>query len=194
MKFWNILFCAAMIGFIMVACKSPVYIQKDDNVNLNNYGTYMWVNTHAEQNENGTRAISYADVSVRNAVNAELSKVGWREVSTSPDILLSYDVLVESSVEQRSDPVYTQSFTRWYYNPYARRWVSLYYPSQFLGYQSYEVPVKEGTVTISMMDAHTDKVVWQAWTTENMNYSRLTADEISKSVRNIFNKFDVAAR
>jgi hypothetical protein len=154
----------------------------------------MWVNTQAAQNENGTRPISYADVSVRNAVNSELNKLGWREVSADPDMLISYDVLVESSVEQRSDPVYSGSFIRWYYNPYSRRWVSLYYPSQFLGYQSYEVPVKEGTVTISMMDARTDKVVWQGWTTENMNYSRLTDEDISKSVRNIFNKFDVASR
>jgi hypothetical protein len=154
----------------------------------------MWVNTQATQNENGTRPISYADVSVRNAVNSELNKLGWREVSADPDMLISYDVFVESSVEQRSDPVYSQSFTRWYYNPYSRRWVSLYYPSQFLGYQSYEAPVKVGTVTISMMDARTDKVVWQGWTTENMNYSRFTDEDISKSVRNIFNKFDVASR
>jgi hypothetical protein len=194
MRLWKYLYSIAIVGFFAAGCSSPVYVQKDDTVNLNNYRSYMWVNTQATQNEDGTRPISYADVSVRNAVNAELSKLGWREVSSNPDMLISYDVLVESSVEQRSDPVYSQSFTRWYYNPYSRRWVNLYYPSQFLGYQTYEVPVKEGTVTISMMDARTDKVVWQGWTTENMNYSRLTDDDISKSVRNIFNKFDVASR
>ncbi len=194
MKGWKYLFSVFIAGFFAAACSSPVYVQKDESVNLNNYRTYMWVNTQATQTENGTRPISYADVSVRNAVNAELNQLGWREVSTDPDMLLSYDVLVESSVEQRSDPVYTQSFTRWYYNPYSRRWVNLYYPSQFLGYQSYEVPVKEGTITISMMDARTDKVVWQGWTTENMNYSRFRDEDISRSVRNIFNKFDVASR
>jgi hypothetical protein len=194
MRVWKYLFCVAIAGFFVAACSSPVYVQKDESVNLNNYRTYMWVNTQSTQNEDGTRPISYADVSVRNAVNAELSNLGWREVSTNPDMLISYDVLVESAVEQRSDPVYSQSFTRWYYNPYSRRWVNLYYPSQFLGYQTYEVPVKEGTITISMMDARTDKVVWQGWTTENMNYSRFRDEEISRSVRNIFNKFDVASR
>jgi len=194
MKLWKYLYCAAAVVFIAAACSSPVYVQKDESANLNDFNTYMWVNTYNEKSEDGTRPISYADVSVRNAVNAELNKVGWREVSSDPDVLVSYDVLVESTVEQRSDPVYTQSYTRWFYNPYSRRWVSLYYPSQFLGYQSYEVPVKEGTITISMMDAGTDKVVWQGWTTENMNYARLTDDEISRSVRNIFNKFNVASR
>jgi hypothetical protein len=81
-----------------------------------------------------------------------------------------------------------------YYNPYRRGWGTIYYPSQFIGYQNYEVPVKEGTITITMTDARTDKVVWQAWTTEKLNYARITPDEINKSVRNIFNKFDMAMR
>jgi len=107
-------------------------------------------------------------------VNAELAKQGWREVSDNPDVLLSYDVLVERSTEQQSDPVYSRPPTRMYYNPYRRSWGTIYYPSQFAGDQTCEVPVKEGTITITMTDARTDKVVWQAWTTERLNYSRLT--------------------
>ena len=114
--------------------------------------------------------------------------MGWKEVSDNPDVLVSYDLLVERSVETQSDPVYSRSFTRTYYNPRAKRWGTIYYPSQFLGYQTYDVPVKQGTVTITMMDANTDKVVWQAWTTAELNYSQLTADEIAHSVKNIFSK------
>jgi hypothetical protein len=194
MKLWKFLGLVALVGISTVSCKSPVYVQKDESVNLRNYHTYSWVETRANENDNSKRATAYADISVRNAVNAELAKQGWREVSNNPDVLLSYDVLVERSTEQQSDPVYSRSFTRMYYNPYTRRWGTIYYPSQFVGYQTYEVPVKEGTITITMTDARTDKVVWQAWTTERLNYSRLTADEISKSVRNIFNKFDMAVR
>jgi hypothetical protein len=127
-------------------------------------------------------------------VNAELNKLGWREVSDNPDAFVSYDILVERTTEHRSDPVYSRPFTRMYYNPFARRWSTIYYPSQFIGYQNYEAPVKEGTVTISITDSKSDKVVWQGWTTENLNYSRITDAEIDKSVRNIFNKFDVASR
>jgi hypothetical protein len=169
-------------------------VQKDDSVNWSNYHTYSWVDTRANENDNSTKAGGYADISVRNAVNAELNKIGWREVSDNADVFLSYDILVERSVEQKSDPVYSQPFSRVYYNPYRKRWSSIFYPSQFVGYQNYEVPVKEGTITISMMDVNTDKIVWQGWTTEQLNYSKLTDEEISRSVRNIFNKFDVASR
>jgi len=185
---------AILAAFLVAGCSSPVYVQKDDTVNLDNYHTYMWVDTRANENDKSSKATAYADISIHNSVNAELNKLGWREVNDNPDALVSYDVLVERSIDQRSDPVYSRSFTRMYYNPYTRRWGTIYYPSQFLGYQNYEVPVKEGTITISILDSHSDKIVWQGWTTENLNYSRLTENEIDRSVRNIFNKFDVASR
>lgn len=86
--------------------------------------------------------------------------------------------------------VYTQPFTRVYYNPYRRRWTTLYYPSQFMGYQVYQTPVKQGTITITLADARTDRNIWQAWTTERLDRARPTADEIEKGVRVIFKKFD----
>jgi hypothetical protein len=184
---------AATVSIVAaVGCSSRVYVQKDDAVNLNNYHTYMWVDTRNSESDNSARAAAYADISMRNAVNAELRKMGWREVSNDPDALLSYDILVERGTEQKSDPVYSQPYTRYYYNPYTRRWSTIYYPSQFLGYQNYEVPVKEGTITVSIIDAKSDRAVWQGWVTENMNYTRFTEDEITRSVRNIFNKFDDA--
>src|SRR5258705_12683803 len=194
MKLWKFLGIIALAGLATVSCKSPVYVQKDESVDLRNYHTYMWVETKASDNDNSTRVTAYADISMRNAVNAELAKQGWREVNSNPDVLLSYDILVERSTEQQSDAVYSHPFTRMYYNPFTRRWGTIYYPSQFVGYQTYEVPVKEGTVTISIIDSKTDKIVWQGWTTENLNYARITDEEIDKSVRNIFHKFDVASR
>lgn len=189
MKFLNFLKTLFPAFLLITGCSSPVYVQKDDATNMANYRTYMWVETRASENDSAERAHAYADISVHNAVNAELRKLGWQEVTQDPDALVSYDILVERSIEQRTDPIYSQPITRYYYNPRFRRWSSIYFPSQFLGYQSYEVPVKEGTITITIQDANTDKSIWQGWTTENMNYSRFTSDEISKSVRNIFKKF-----
>jgi hypothetical protein len=193
MKRWNNLLIVVLAGALIAGCSSPVYVQKDDTVNLNNYHTYMWVDTRANENDNSTRATAYVDMNVKNAVNAELNKLGWREVSDNPDAFISYDILVERSAEQRSDPIYTRPVSRVYYNPFARRWGTIYYPSQFIGYDSYTVPVKEGTVTVTVTDSKTDKVVWQGWTTETLNYARITDREINKSVKNIFNKFGSSA-
>lgn len=193
MKLWNKLLVIVLAGLMIAGCSSPVYVQKDDTTNLDNYRTYMWVDTKAHEHDNSTKATAYADQTIRNAVNAELIKLGWKEVSDNPDAFISYDILVERATEQRSDPVYTRPVSRVYYNRFARRWGTIYYPSQFVGYDTYTVPVKEGTVTISIVDSKTDKIVWQGWTTENLNYARITNKEINRSVKNIFNKFDASA-
>ncbi len=194
MKTINYLFTAVMAMFLIAACSTPVHVEKDDSVNLKNHRTYMWVDTRYNEADNTVRPASYGDITVRNAANAELRTAGLTEVSADPDLLVSYDVLVRNNSIRRSDPVYTESYTRSYYNPRLRRWSTLYFPSEFLGYNNYNVPVNEGTITISLTDANTDKVVLQGWTTEELNYSRITESEIRTSVRNIFNKLDLAKR
>ena len=170
---------------LFYSCSTPAYVEKDTSVNLSDYKTYMWVEVKASENDGSTRAISFADLSVHNSVNAELNNWGWREVTDNPDVLISYDVLVERNVETQSDPVYSQPYSRMYYNRFTRRWTSIYYPSQFLGYQQYQIPVKEATVTITMMDADTDKKIWQGWTTERLS-GALSDLDVKRSVRNIF--------
>ena len=189
MKFMKFLLLLSL-PVATLSCSNPAYVQKDVSANLSNYRTYMWVDTKADQNDNAARPTAYIDMSVRNKVNQELAKKGWKEVTENPDVLLSYDVLVERTVEQRSDPIYTRPLSRVFFNPFSRRWVNIYYPSQFLGYQTYQVPVKEGVITVTMIDAKTDKVVWQGWTTERLNHAKITDKEIARSVSSIFKKFD----
>jgi len=180
------------VAAVFYGCSTPAYVEKDSNVDLTNYKTYMWIDLKVSENDASSRATAFADVSVHNSVNAELNKWGWQEVTDNPDVLVSYDVLVERNVETQNDPVYSQPYSRLYYNPYTRRWSSIYYPSQFLGYQQYQVPVKEATITINMMDAETDKKIWQGWTTERLS-GGLSDLDVKKSVRNIFKESGNAA-
>jgi len=176
----------AAIVFMIGGCSAPAYVQKDDSFNRSTYKTYMWVDTRASENDESKRATAYADISLHNAVNEELDKWGWKEVSDNPDVIVSYDVLVERSTETQRDPVYSQPMVRYYYNAYRRRWTPIYYPSQFVGYQEYDTPVKDGTVTITIMDAQSDKKLWQGWTTDRMSGNGFDEVDVRKSVRNIF--------
>ena len=176
--------------FILAGCSAPAHIEKDDNTDFSRYKNYSWI----DSDKGKKRASDLQEQSIRDAVNKELQKQGWREVKNNPDVLLSYDVLVERTNKQTSDPVYSQPYTRLYYNPYLRRWGQIYYPSQFLGYDNRDVSVREGTLTISMVDVRSDKTVWQGWTTEEVSGRRLTSREIQSSVKAIFRKFDVAKR
>ena len=184
------IFSAALM---ICSCSTPAYVEKDTGTNLSDYQTYMWVDVQASENDVSSRATSFADISVHNSVNEELQRWGWREVNENPDVLVGYDVLVERNVETQSDAVYSQPYSRLYYNRYTRRWSTIYYPSQFLGYQQYQVPVREATISITMMDADTDKKIWQGWTTERLGNSGITDLNVKKSIRNIFKESENSA-
>lgn len=180
---------AAFLTLVVSSCSPVAHIEKDPSVDLSNYNTYAWVDSKSTQEQNGKSATAFAQLSVQNAVNEQMQKKGWKLVNNNPDALLSYDILVEKNVEQRDDPVYTRPFARYYYNRWARRWGTIYYPSRFVGYDSYNVPVREATLTMTMIDAKTDKDIWQGWTTQQVNSRALSKDEIRSSVRSIFKKF-----
>jgi hypothetical protein len=193
MRYLKFLGVAALSGLLLAGCASVAHVEKDDTVNFSNYHFYTWVETKDDKSDSAkTKVSDLTERRIQNAVNAELAKAGWKESKRKPDVLISYDVLVERGVKENSDPVYSQPFNRYIYNPYSRRWISLYYPSQFLGYDNNQRSVKEGTVTISVIDAKTEKTVWQGWTTDEVNSQNLTSKEIQNAVKSIFKKFDVA--
>jgi len=176
------------MALVFASCSTPSYVQQDDSIRLTDYKTYMWIDTRANENDQSARATAYADIPVRNEVNKRLKDWGWQEVNDNPDVLASYEVLVERSRETRRDPIYSGSFTRSYFNPYTRRWSTMYYPSQFQGYQVYDTPVRDGTVTITLVDSKTDKNIWQGWTTERLSGSRLSEDQVRGTIQRIFDK------
>src|SRR5687768_6999252 len=139
----------AVGAMVLNSCGTTAHIEKDESANFNNYKTYTWIDKENKEKVNN----KIAEQNLKTIVNDELNKSGLREVKNNPDLLLSYDLLVEKNVREQSEPVYTRPFSRVYYNPYTRRYSTLYYPSQFLGYDSYSTPVKEGTVSISLIDA-----------------------------------------
>jgi hypothetical protein len=174
--------------FLLASCAPAAHIEKDDNVDFSRYKTFSWID---KKGDNGKRN-DLTEKKVRDAVSKELQKEGWRESNRNPDVLLSYDVLVERSTREESNPRYSYPFTRTFYNPYSRRFINVYYPSRFVGYENREVSTREGTVTITMIDADTEKTIWQGWATDEVNSRNMTSKEIQNSVKAIFRKFDVA--
>jgi hypothetical protein len=180
----------AVLGIVILAgCASSTHIEKDETVNFNRYKTFTWLHGEEGKLENQSDLV---ETKIRNAVTKEFEKIGWKESRTRPDVILDYDVLVERSNRNEKEPVYSQPYSRLIYNPYTRRYATIYYPSQFLGYESYEKVIKEGTVTVTMIDAKTDKTVWQGWTTGEVNNRNLTNKEIQKAVASIFKKAELA--
>ncbi|HEX7848025.1 MAG TPA: DUF4136 domain-containing protein [Chitinophagaceae bacterium] len=189
LKLWS---GALGVVFLLASCASTAHIEKDDNADFSRYKTFAWIDKDGEGKHDHNRINDFTEQRVKDAVSKELVKTGWKEAKTRPDVLLSYDVLVERTIKEQTDPVYSRPYVRTFFNPGTRRYFNVYYPSQFLGYDRDQRSVREGTVTISMIDARTDKTVWQGWTTDEVNNRNLSNKEIQQAVKSIFKKFDVA--
>lgn len=176
--------------FFLWSCGATAHIEKDDNINFSQYKTYAWESGSPIKKDKSNDLV---EEQIKKAVNEQLEKnTGWKQVNSNPDLILSYDLMVDKTVNQRSDAVYSNPQVRTYFNPYTRRYVNIYYPSRFIGYDNYDVPVNEGTVSISMVDSKTDKTVWQGWSTDNINSRRFKSSEAKTAVKTIFKKFDLA--
>jgi hypothetical protein len=181
------------LGFVLASCAATAHVEKDDNADFSRYKTFAWVDKDGEGKNDRNRSNDLVEEKIKMAVSKELEKsAGWKEVKNRPDVMLSYDVLVEKGVKENNSPVYSRPYSRLVYNPYTRRYATIYYPSEFLGYERDQRAIREGTVTITMIDTRTDKAVWQGWTTGEVDSRNLSSKEIQSAVRSIFKKFDVA--
>lgn len=189
----SILFPVLASVLFFIGCGSSAHIEKDNSVNLSSYKTYTWIPKADSTNKNKKVINNIAEQNIRNSADIELEKNGFKKVNSDskPDLLISYDVMVDNKNYRQSDPVYSQPYSRLYYNPRSGRYNSIYFPSQLMGYETTNSVVKEGTVTISMIDAKTDRTIWQGWSSDNIYNNFLTSKDAEKDVRSIFKKFNV---
>ena len=191
-KKWGFLSAFAMAAVLFTGCGTTAHIEKDKTADFSKYKTYNWIPKDDKNAMNHQNDI--VESNIRSSVNDQLQKNGFRQVSNNPDLLLSYDLMVDKTTREQSNAVYSQPYTRLFYNPYTGHYRNIYFPSQFVGYDHYSTPVKEGTVTISMIDSKTDKTIWQGWTTNEVNGNKVSSKEIERDVKSIFKKFDIQRR
>lgn len=194
MKIVKLLGLLILAAFVGSGCAAVAHIETDETVNFNQYKTFAWTQSQVQDSVQQRKVSDLTERVIKETVAAELSKHGWVENSQKPNVLLAYDVLVEKSVRDQANPMFSRPFTRYMFNPYSGRWFGLHYPSQFLGYNNWTQEVREGTVTISMADVKTEKTIFQGWATDDMVSRNMTKKEIQSSVRSIFRKFDMATR
>lgn len=180
---------SVFVLFLLLSCGRQVYVQKDPSFNAGSIKTYAWVSgTQKDSVTQKTKINDLMDQRIRSIINNRLHESGWTESTRNPDVLLVYDVDVTRESRNVSDPVYTQPMTRWFYSPWSGRYVPVYYPSQFLGYNDRRQVYREGTLGLTVMDARNDKTLWQGSTSSDVKGRRMTDKEIDASAKAIVKK------
>ena len=176
---------------ILVSCGTTAMVQKDNNVDIRKFRTYAWVDASTQDTLNkSSKTNDLMDRKIKESIERNLTEVGWKQTKKNPDVLLTYDLDVEKEQRNLRTPMYSNPGYRYVYSPFGRRWVPIFYPSELMGYRNTTETVQEHTLTVSLIDADTDKTVWQGWTTVDNNTRRMTDKEIDNNVRAIVKKLD----
>lgn len=176
---------------LLVSCGTTAMVQKDNNVDIRRFRTYAWVDASTKDtNSYSSKTNDLLDRKIKESIERNLTEVGWKQTKKNPDVLLTYDLDVEKEQRNLRTPMYSNPGYRYVYSPYGRRWVPIFYPSELMGYRNTIETVQEHTLTVSLIDADTDKTVWQGWTIVDNNTRRMTDREIDNNVRAIVKKLD----
>lgn len=176
---------------ILVSCGTTAMVQKDDRVDIRKFRTYAWVDASTKDTSNhAVKMNDLTDRKIKESIERNLTEAGWKLTKKNPDVLLTYEIDIEKERRNRQMPMYSEPTYRYIYSPYSRRWIPMYYPSELMGYRNTTDVVQEHTLTVSLIDAETDKTVWQGWTSVDKNTKRMTDKEIDNNVRAIVKKLD----
>lgn len=176
--------------FTFASCSTTAHVEVAQGVDFNNYKTFGWAN------DNGVKKADRADNdivdnNIKNSISTELEEKGWKESDQQPDVLLDYNVIVQKGVKRETEPVYGYPYSGYFYSPWRRRMGYYYNPGFFSGYHTYNVPFKEGTLTVNMVDAKNNKLIWQGWATGDVTSRNVTSKEVQADVKSIFKKLNL---
>jgi Domain of unknown function (DUF4136) len=186
MKHVFIAFTAGTMAIAFASCNVTSHTEKAAGVDFSQYKTFSWISPAnskiADRADN-----DIVDNNIKNSISAELEKKGWVETDSDPDVLLDYTVAVEKGARRETDPVYMSPYTQYVYG--RRHVYTVWYPSLLMGYHSYNVPFKEGELTINMFDAKAHRLIWQGWAKGDIDNGKITTKDATADVKSIFKKF-----
>ncbi len=173
---------------LISSCANTAHVVKTPGINLDSFKTYSW-SIEDEKTRTKNRKKELLDQRIHAAVDKQLQKQGLTEVNDNPDLMISTDLVIEKTTQQKNDPVYSKPYSRTFYNRYTGRFYSYYFPSEFMGFDNYTTNIREGTLTVTMVDTKTDQAVWQGWATRELAQRNISDKEIEKNVKSIFKKY-----
>lgn len=186
----SLLTFAISVILLSVGCTASSHIEKADDVNFSRYRTFDWAPADSNQQDHSNDII---DANIRKLITGELEKKGMRKNDRNPDILLEYSVSVEKDKRQVNNPVYSTPSIQPFYNPYTRRISNYYIPSQLMGYDKYDVAIRNGLFTINIYDARNKKLIWQGWSQNELRKGNITSSDVKQNVRMILKKLDTGS-
>jgi hypothetical protein len=159
----------------------------DSSKNYTTYRTFGWYKAEVPTPLPGSAGPEFStllDERVKGAVASELVTQGLNLVTENPDLLVAYDIAVDTTLlaTQGNDIPKGYGYSYWYGYRYR------YNHTAFPGYR----PVQQypvGTLLIDLIDPLTNELVWRGGATSDLNPAAVDEGNINVVVASIMSQF-----
>lgn len=193
MKLKNYLFAISfVIGLMAVSCGPRVSTDKQAGTDFSNYSSYAFLPSQ-DTIRNSAYDNAYVNEVVIDEINQNMREENYRLERNQPDLLVYYHLMFDEEMAVNASPVYTNySYYRpgYYVGPYFRNYMynNYFTVPRVAGTGIEQVPYREGTIVIDLIDRRTNEIVWRGRADDVVNPDNLE-QELRSYVDAIFEQF-----
>lgn len=192
-RFLKLLFWMASAA-AMYSCSGSLKISasKVDAAELKNYKTYAWI-APGDTSLNTRRDDKIYAGLIESSANKELKNKGMEIDNQNPDAVFMFDSHIDDKVAYRQKPVNENASFGFGGYAYGYNgtgyYTGAYNPMQ--GLETTNIIVEEGTLSYSMFDRKTGKMLWNGSAVKNLNAKTDIEATIKKATSFIFTKLPI---
>ena len=196
-----------ILGFLLLATLNACAVfntsfDQDQTANFQTYKTFAWlVKQPVIYKDNFDNDI--LENNIKNIASEELIKRGLRVDTVNPDLIIDFKLQVENKINQQQVPIYGHPYNYGYgYRNYGYNYGytgrnSTYYnaymqPDVIVGYRTQNIPYKDGTLHILVIDRKANKLIWNGAGEEVVTDPSSYEIDIRKGIPEIFKNYPIA--
>ena len=183
---------STMLIFLIIGCGTKVETDKKTTRDLSKYSSYSFL-PNQDTIKNSDYDNAYVNEVVIDEINQNLREGGYKLERNQPDLLVYYHLMFDEEMAVSADPVYTNySYYRpgYYVGPYYRDYAynNYFTVPRISGTGIEQVPYKEGTIVVDLIDRRTNEIVWRGRAEDIVNRDNLE-QELRSYVDAIFEEY-----
>lgn len=180
------------ISILFFGCGPKVDSEKRTSRDLASFSSYAFL-----PNQDTIQTSSYNNALVNEVVideiNRNMQELNYRLDRNQPDLLIYFHLMMDEEMAATSNPVYTDyRYYRpnYYVGPYYRNYAynNYYTVPRIVGRNIDQIPYKEGTIVIDLIDRRTNEIIWRGRADDVID-SQALEEELRAYVNAIFDEF-----
>ncbi|MDX5435849.1 MAG: DUF4136 domain-containing protein [Pontibacter sp.] len=164
------------------------YLYRAD-VNFKRFRTFDWYKAEVPKPLAGGAGPQFnllLDQRIKEAIMSEMIKDGFRPDITNPDLLIAYDLAVDTQYTPKDNYAFPAGFGYGYSYWYGYRF--RYTTTEIEGYRSVQ-NYPPGTLLIDIIDPNTNQLLWRGFAEAGINPTSQDMERIALAVADILSQF-----